>query len=155
MQKLLTPTLALIIAGGLAAGIALARPSSSGSVSAGTPTVELSQTSNGYGQSATDQSSAAAQPSSTQASSGQAAPAAILIKDFAFGGAATVASGQPVTVTNQDTAAHTLTFTSGEVDTGSIDGGASASFGPPTAPGSYAFFCAIHPSMQGELVVQG
>lgn len=154
MQKLLTPTLALIIAGGLAAGIALARPSSSDPVSAGTPTAESSQASNGYGQSAAQQSSAAAQPSSGQASSGQAAPAAILIKDFAFGGASTVASGQQVTVTNQDTAAHTLTFNSGEVDTGGLDGGASASFSAPNAPGTYTFFCAIHPSMQGELVVQ-
>ena len=40
-----------------------------------------------------------------------------------------------------------------DVLTGVIGGGESGSLVAPTAPGSYAFFCALHPSMTGTLTV--
>ena len=159
MNKRITPTLALIIAGGLAAGIGLARPSASTSAAAG---------SGGYGSEATTQQTSdtgygygsgygqAPGPTTTPAPAAPAATATnLVIKDFAFSSGAVEASGQPVSVTNDDSAAHTLTFDSGEVDTGTLGLGESATFTAPTAPGTYTFFCSIHPSMQGQLEVQG
>jgi plastocyanin len=79
------------------------------------------------------------------------APAATAeISDFAFA-TSPVAPGAVVTVTNRDGAGHT--FTADQFDTGTIDGGSSASFTAPVAPGSYSIVCLIHPSMTGTLVV--
>jgi plastocyanin len=93
----------------------------------------------------------------TSAASG-AAPAAggITIKNFAFSGAMTVKPGEKVTVTNRDTAAHTLTdMKSGKFDTGNIDPGATGTFTAPSAAGSYPFGCKYHSNMHGTLVVKG
>ena len=78
---------------------------------------------------------------------------AIQIADFSFGESRTVAAGAVVQVTNADAAAHTLTATSGAFDTGSVDEGTIVSFTAPAVPGTYEFFCEIHPSMTGSLVV--
>ncbi len=161
MNKL-TPTFALIIAGGLAAGIALARPGSDPAPAAANQQVAAQAGANqapapggGYGGGARP---ATPQPANPQAGGGAApvaaGPAAIQIQDFAYAGQTTVAPGQQIVVTNADGVAHTLTFDSGAVDTGSLAGGASVAVTAPTAPGSYSFFCTIHPSMRGELVVQ-
>lgn len=82
-----------------------------------------------------------------------AAPAAITIADFSFGGSRTVAAGGVVQVSNADAAAHTLTASDGAFDTGSVDEGVVTSFTAPGTPGTYDFFCEIHPSMTGSLVV--
>ena len=42
----------------------------------------------------------------------------------------------------------------GLFDTGNIDPGGSATFVVPSEPGSFAFFCAVHPSMTGTLTVE-
>ena len=94
---------------------------------------------------------------STAAEDGAAPPAAsaaaITIADFAFGGDLVVQPGQTVQVDNVDGAPHTLTSTDGAFDTGTIGGGGSGSFVAPSAPGTYSFFCALHPSMTGTLTV--
>ena len=82
-----------------------------------------------------------------------ASPVAIEIHDFSFGEPRTVAAGAAVQVTNADAAAHTLTAQGGAFDTGSVDTGTVVSFTAPAAPGTYEFFCEIHPSMTGSLVV--
>ena len=56
-------------------------------------------------------------------------------------------------MSNADAAAHTLTAKDGAFDTGSVDQGAITSFTAPAVPGTYEFFCEIHPSMTGSLVV--
>ena len=56
-------------------------------------------------------------------------------------------------MSNADAAAHTLTAKDGAFDTGSVDQGTTVSFTAPAAPGTYEFFCEIHPSMTGSLVV--
>lgn len=180
MDRKLTPTLALIVAGGLAAGIGLARPSNAGSAettadtqqaaAAETPSAadgELQPGDDGY-RAGNRAGNRGGTPADGQAAGGDQAPAeaeaaappaaneaSITIQDFAFAGPATVAPGAQLTVTNQDSAAHTLTFRNGEADTGNLAGQASATITAPTAPGTYAFFCEIHPSMEGEITVAG
>ena len=84
---------------------------------------------------------------------GAPAPVAIQIADFSFGQPRTVAPGAVVQVSNADAEAHTLTAEDGTFDTGSVDGGTVVSFTAPTVPGTYSFYCDIHPSMTGSLVV--
>jgi plastocyanin len=78
--------------------------------------------------------------------------AAMTIADFGFS-PVTVAAGATVTVTNADGAPHTVTAVGGEFATGLIDAGATATFVAPTQPGTYTFFCEVHPTMQATLVV--
>ncbi len=84
------------------------------------------------------------------------ATAGIVISGFAFSGAMTVKPGQKVTVTNQDSVAHTLTDRqTHKFDTGNIPGnGGTGTFTAPTTPGSYPFGCTYHPDMHGTLVVR-
>ena len=77
----------------------------------------------------------------------------ISIANFAFSPKAlTVSAGQSVTFTNNDSVAHTTT--SSAWDSGDIQPGAAYTFAAPSAPGTYAFHCSIHPFMTGTLIVQ-
>ena len=84
------------------------------------------------------------------------APAAVTIDNFAFGPALTmVAPGTTVTWTNKDEEPHTvtsadggLTFKSPALDT---DDKFSFKF---DKPGTYKYFCSIHPHMVGTIVVK-
>ncbi len=79
--------------------------------------------------------------------------AAVMIQDFAFSPASLqIAAGTTVTWTNGDSAAHTATADDGSWDTGSIDGGASASITFDT-PGTYTYHCMFHPNMTATIVV--
>ena len=46
-----------------------------------------------------------------------------------------------------------MTARNGAFDTGSVDEGTSVTFKAPPVPGTYEFYCDIHPSMTGQLVV--
>ena len=61
--------------------------------------------------------------------------------------------GTTVDWTNEDPFAHTVTARDGAFDSGTMDGGAtfSQTF---SEPGTYAYFCAIHPSMTGTVTVK-
>jgi plastocyanin len=85
----------------------------------------------------------------------QAAQATITIADFSFSDAVMAAPGATVQVANLDSAAHTATADDGAFDTGSIAGGDAGTIVAPAEPGTYTYFCAIHPSMQGTLSVAG
>ena len=76
----------------------------------------------------------------------------LTIRDFAFS-AASAAPGASVTVTNADGAPHTVTAPDGAFDTGTVDPGDTTAIRAPSAPGTYPFSCAIHPSMTGTLTV--
>ena len=92
-------------------------------------------------------------PAPAATAGGAPAPVAIRIVDFSFGQPRTVKAGSVVQVSNADAEAHTLTAMNGAFDTGSVDGGSTVSFTAPNAPGTYEFYCDIHPSMTGQLVV--
>jgi phospholipase C len=94
----------------------------------------------------------------TPAASGGAASNAqqnqVTIDNFSFMPAAlTVSAGTTVTWTNHDNVQHTVTaadksYSSGTIDT---DGKFSHQF---TQPGTYAYHCAIHPTMTAQIIVQ-
>jgi plastocyanin len=98
-------------------------------------------------------------PALAQAAPAQLAatePNAVTIDNFAFGPAAiTVAPGTKVTWTNRDDEPHTVVsaadprvFKSGALDTGD-----SFSF-TFDKPGTYQYFCSIHPHMTATVVVK-
>ena len=80
------------------------------------------------------------------------------IQNFAFDPPnITVAPGTTVTWTNNDSAPHTVTATdpAGAFDSGTLRPGQSFSV-TFTQPGTtYAYYCAIHPSMRGTVTVAG
>ncbi|MDT9691882.1 cupredoxin family copper-binding protein [Streptomyces sp. P9(2023)] len=95
-------------------------------------------------------------PRSTPPASPTAAAAdQIIIRGFAFKPTSLkIRPGATITVVNQDSVPHTVTATEGEAfDTGEIAGGQSASFTAPDKPGTYPFFCSIHPYMKATLTV--
>ena len=79
---------------------------------------------------------------------------AITISDFAYAGVSTVAVGDTVTVTNDDTVGHTWTAQDGEFDSGTIASGDSFEFTFETA-GEFDYICSIHPQMAGSITVEG
>lgn len=84
-----------------------------------------------------------------------AAPLAVTIAGFAFDPAdVTVPVGTTVTWTNRDGAPHTITSEDGTWESGNLGEGASFTFTLDT-PGEYAYYCSIHPSMEGTIRVEG
>ena len=79
------------------------------------------------------------------------------VVDFAFEpDNASVAAGGAVQLANRGQAPHTMTFDDVDIDSGTIDPGASAEVTAPDAPGSYSYRCTVHPGrMRGVLVVLG
>ena len=131
-MRRVTPTLVICLVAATATGAALARPGS-------TPDPD-----------GPDQTSVYSSSPATSVPAG----AQLVIADFAFGSVA-AAAGATVDVVNEDDATHTVTSSDGLFDTGRIDAGGEAELTAPGEPGSYRFFCAIHPSMAGILVVDG
>lgn len=84
-----------------------------------------------------------------------ASPPAVQIKDDAYSPRTlTVVAGQSVTFVNEDDDAHTVTATDGSFDSKGLDTNAvwRHAF---TKPGTYAYFCELHPFMKGSIVVKG
>ena len=154
-----TPTIAICLTAGIAAGIALARPGDqapAATASVAEPAAEApAQSQEGDSDSPYlvdgDDPAVAAPRNDVVAET--AAPVAISIEGFDFSPVGSVTAGSPIAVTNLDGANHTLTATNGEFDTGTLGENDQAIVAAPAAAGSYEFFCAIHPSMTGELVV--
>ncbi len=87
------------------------------------------------------------------APSGPATPGEVQIADFAFGPeAARVAVGSTLTWTNSDNAAHTVDSNGGILDSESIGTGATFEH-TFDEPGTFTYFCAFHPFMQGSVEV--
>ena len=91
---------------------------------------------------------------STARAQAQTSSAEVKIDNFSFGPVAlTVAVGTSVTWTNRDDIPHTVVsddkaFRSKVLDT---DEKFSFTF---TKPGTYGYFCSIHPKMTGKVMVQ-
>ncbi|GAA4294216.1 hypothetical protein GCM10023086_06070 [Streptomyces venetus] len=85
----------------------------------------------------------------------KAADHTIEIKDFKFAQPKlTVKVGQTVKWVNEDTAPHTVTTTSGpaKFDSGTLNKGDSWSY-TFTKPGTYEYYCAVHPDMTASVTV--
>ena len=83
-----------------------------------------------------------------------AAPAAVSIVDLTFEpGSIEVDAGATVTWSNDDSIPHTVTARDEDFNSGVLMGGDSFSQ-TLSEPGTFDYFCAIHPSMSGTVVVR-
>src|SRR5271170_6797241 len=90
--------------------------------------------------------SANQQPSATTAE--------VKIDNFSFGpGTITVTAGTTVTWTNRDDIPHTVVSTDGIFKSKVMDTDEKFSY-TFTKPGSFPYFCSIHPKMTGKVMVQ-
>jgi plastocyanin len=77
----------------------------------------------------------------------------VQIVNFAFAPASIqVPAGTQVTWTNQDTAPHTVTFTASKSGSSTLQQGQTFSYTFKT-PGTYAYYCAVHPYMTATVIV--
>jgi plastocyanin len=82
-----------------------------------------------------------------------AATLAVTIEGMKFNEASlNVAVGDSVTFTNADGAPHTTTAKYSSFDTGTLKKGESATIAFASA-GTSDYFCAVHPSMKGQIIV--
>ena len=85
-----------------------------------------------------------------------AAHYSVQMAGYAYAPAAiTVNEGDTITWTNQDTAPHTVTTTSGpqRLNSPYLSKGQSWSY-TFTAPGMYMYYCTVHPDMRAEVIVR-
>jgi plastocyanin len=96
-----------------------------------------------------------ARASSVSVSAQQAAATPdVTIDNFSFGPTTlTVASGTRVTWTNRDDIPHTVVSTEGAFKSKAVDTDEKFSY-TFAKPGTYSYFCSIHPKMTGKVVVQ-
>jgi plastocyanin len=66
----------------------------------------------------------------------------------------TVSPGATISVTNKDSATHTLTATGGQFNTGDITQNETKTFKAPSKPGNYHYICNIHQYMMGTITVK-
>jgi plastocyanin len=91
--------------------------------------------------------------SAPPASAQTAAPVVVHIKDFKFVPASlTIKAGTTVKFVNDDADAHTATALDKTFDSGGLDTNDSWSH-TFAKPGSYSYFCAVHPYMKGAITV--
>ncbi|MFI5015169.1 MAG: cupredoxin family copper-binding protein [Hyphomicrobiales bacterium] len=84
----------------------------------------------------------------------EAADMAVKIDNFTFTpDAAEIAVGTTVTWTNEDDIPHAVAATERQFKSHALDTGDSFSF-TFTAPGTYEYFCSLHPHMKGKIVVK-
>jgi plastocyanin len=82
------------------------------------------------------------------------AAAVLKIDNFAFmPKSVTVKAGTTVTWTNQDDETHTVTSTTKEFKSEPLSAGDKFTF-TFTTPGTYKYFCSLHPFMTGTIVVE-
>jgi len=78
----------------------------------------------------------------------------VRIDNFTFAPAEiTVAAGTAVTWSNEDDIPHTVAATSGAFRSTVMDTEQHYTF-TFTKPGTYEYFCALHPHMQGKVIVK-
>src|SRR6202521_2380595 len=84
----------------------------------------------------------------------QTATTEVKIDNFSFGPATlTVAAGTTVTWINRDDIPHTVVSTDKVFKSKALDTDEKFSF-TFTKPGTYGYFCSIHPKMTGKVVVE-
>jgi plastocyanin len=96
----------------------------------------------------------AGSPSITANTQQPAATAEVRVDNFSFGpGTLTVAAGTTVTWTNRDDIPHTVVSTDGVFKSKVLDTDEKFSY-TFTKPGTFPYFCSIHPKMTGNVAVQ-
>jgi len=96
----------------------------------------------------------AGSPSATATDQPSAANAEVKIDNFSFGPETlTVAVGTTVTWTNRDDIPHTVVSTDGVFKSKVRDTDEKFSY-TFVKPGTYAYYCSVHPKMTGKVVVQ-
>lgn len=79
----------------------------------------------------------------------------ITISNFMFSPMAlTVPPGATISVTNKDSATHTLTAMNGQFDTGDVAQNQTKTFKAPMRAGTYHYICNIHQYMVGSVTVK-
>jgi plastocyanin len=82
------------------------------------------------------------------------AASVLKIENFAFmPKSVTVKAGTTITWTNQDDETHTVTSTTKEFKSKALSAGDKFTF-TFTTPGTYKYFCSLHPFMTGTIVVE-
>jgi plastocyanin len=96
-----------------------------------------------------------ARASSVSVSAQQAAATPdVTIDNFSFGPATlTVAAGTKVIWTNRDDIPHTVVSTEGAFKSKAVDTDEKFSY-TFAKPGTYSYFCSVHPKMTGKVVVR-
>jgi len=92
--------------------------------------------------------------SSTTVATPTTAAAAATPTTAASGSATTAAAGSTLKLVDADDEPHTVTANDGSFDSVPFSPNKPTTLTVPTAPGTYAFHCKIHPTMHGTLVVQ-
>jgi amicyanin len=96
----------------------------------------------------------AAAPRTSAAPGAAAAAAEVKIDNFSFAPASiTVPVGSQVTWTNHDDIPHNVMSEDHSIKSKVLDTDEKFSF-TFTKPGTYAYFCSLHPKMKGTVVVQ-
>ena len=81
-------------------------------------------------------------------------PAEVKIDNFTFEPQTlTVKAGTTITWTNHDDIPHTVVSTDSVFKSKPLDTDQTFTF-MPTKPGTYPYFCSIHPKMTGKIIVQ-
>jgi amicyanin len=84
----------------------------------------------------------------------RAADMSVKIANFTFSPQKlTVKAGTKVTWTNEDDIPHTVKASNGAFKSGPLDSDQKFSF-TFTTPGTFQYFCALHPRMTGTIVVE-
>ena len=92
--------------------------------------------------------------SRTKATAEKAAPNQVVIENFSFAPATlTVTAGTTVTWINRDDVPHTATDTDKRFNSKALDTDEQFSF-KFDRPGTYNYFCALHPKMTGQITVK-
>jgi plastocyanin len=79
----------------------------------------------------------------------------ITISNFMFSPMAlTVSPGATISVTNMDSATHTLTATEGQFNSGNVNRNQTKTFIAPMQAGTYDYRCNIHQYMMGSITVK-
>ncbi len=79
--------------------------------------------------------------------------AKVAIDNFTFTPPAmTIRAGKSVTFVNHDDVPHSIVLTNGKDRSGALDTNDSFALRFDT-PGEFAYFCGLHPQMQGKIVV--
>ena len=152
--RLAALTFAVMLAAAACSGTSSPAPSVNPSVAATSAAASVAPSAAASVASSAAASVAPSAVAPSAVASSAAAGSAASIANFSFQPATiTIPVGTTVVWTNQDSAGHTVTADDGSFKSDRLGSGVTFSHTFATA-GSFAYHCAIHPSMKGTVTVQ-